>query len=510
MSRMKRNIIANMLGRACNSISVYIFIPLYLNFLGLEAYGIVGFFAVLQSILALTDAGLTAAFSRELASAAMHPDASRNIPDFVRTIEVIYLVIAASVVVCVAALAGPMARGWLNSESLSSHTIETAVQLMGIVIAFQFFGGLYQGGLIGLQRQVLSNLIQAGSGLLRGGGAVLVLWLISPTLQAFFAWQILATALYCITARQSLWSSLPRGTEVNPRPRFSLSVLARIWRYAAGIAGITLLSTVLNQTDKVIVSKMLSLQAFACYSLAALLSQMPMILASAISTAVCPRMIALVSLHDQRQLTHLYHRSCQMVSVLAFPPCVLLAVFSRELITIWTRSVTTAEQTWMAASILLCGSIVMSALMVPYQLALSHGYTRLNLIIGAVSIVVMTPLEILLIQRYGILGGALSWLLLCGGIAPPFIYFLHKRFMPGETLRWLLQDNGRPLAVSAMCIAAGRLLLPAHCAEAVVILIVTLTGLIAVSASWLSLPGSIGAITTAYGLRALNSHSVND
>src|SRR6185369_4971743 len=118
-------------------------------------------------------------FTRELAKTSAQSDTAQAIPDFVRTIETDHLLIALSVVAAVGCLAGPIARGWLNSESLSHETIETAVRLMGIVIALQFLGGLYQGGLTGLQRQVTSNLIQAGMGLLRGGGSVMVLWLIA-------------------------------------------------------------------------------------------------------------------------------------------------------------------------------------------------------------------------------------------------------------------------------------------------------------------------------------------
>ena len=37
---IRRNIFANMVARAWGVISVYLFVPLYLKFLGIEAYGL--------------------------------------------------------------------------------------------------------------------------------------------------------------------------------------------------------------------------------------------------------------------------------------------------------------------------------------------------------------------------------------------------------------------------------------------------------------------------------------
>jgi len=42
------------------------FVPLYIKYLGVEAYGLIGIFAILQSMLALLDMGMKPTLSREL------------------------------------------------------------------------------------------------------------------------------------------------------------------------------------------------------------------------------------------------------------------------------------------------------------------------------------------------------------------------------------------------------------------------------------------------------------
>ena len=73
---IRRNITANFVGRAWGVVSVYIFIPLYLKFLGVEAYGLVGFYATLMGVLAFADMGLTATLNREMARLSTRKDST--------------------------------------------------------------------------------------------------------------------------------------------------------------------------------------------------------------------------------------------------------------------------------------------------------------------------------------------------------------------------------------------------------------------------------------------------
>jgi hypothetical protein len=80
-----------------------------------------------------------------------------------------------------------------------------------------------------------------------------------------------------------------------------------MWKYTGGMAVMAFLSTLLTQTDKIVISKMMPLQVFGYYTLAGSLAMAPMILASPIGIAVFPRMTGLVSRGDSATLTKIYH-----------------------------------------------------------------------------------------------------------------------------------------------------------------------------------------------------------
>ena len=51
MSQVKRNIIPNYAGAFWTALMGLVFVPLYIKFMGIESYGLIGIFASLQAIL---------------------------------------------------------------------------------------------------------------------------------------------------------------------------------------------------------------------------------------------------------------------------------------------------------------------------------------------------------------------------------------------------------------------------------------------------------------------------
>ncbi len=453
MNSIRQNTVANYIGRAGGIVLAYLFIPVYLKFLGIEAYGLVGFYSTLLGVLAFVDMGLTATLSREMARLSVLKDTAGKMRDLLRTYEYLYLFISLAVALLIWVFAPFIAERWLQAGALPTYKIAAAIRLMGMAIALQLPSGLYNGGLLGLQKQVSYNSLQIAWGVFRGAGAVLILWLFSPTIIAFAFWQLFSNAVYCLAIRLMLWRGLPRA---DPRPRFNRILIRDTWHYAAGMVGITICSTLLVQTDKIAVSKMLPLEMFGYYTLAGALASVPIMLANPIGVAIFPRLTGLVSLGEKDTLKQFYHRACGLVSIAVLPAALTLTAYMGRFIFAWTGSAVAAQKAGPAASLLLGGSIIQAIMIIPYYLALAHGNIKLNLMLGIVSVVLIIPLLILLIMKYGIIGGGVSWLMMNLCTLPIYIFFIHRRFLPGELWTWVLRDVGRPLIVALPIILLSR------------------------------------------------------
>jgi O-antigen/teichoic acid export membrane protein len=484
MTATRLNIAANIAGRIWGVVAYYLFVPFYLKRLGPEAYGVVGFFGVLLGVLVIVDLGLTSTMSREMARLGATREDGAERRDLARTLEILYLAAALLMGALVFFGAPLFADRWLQARTLPRGVLIEALRIMGLAIAFQLPASFYFGGLLGLERLVLANALQIAWGFVRSGGAVLALWLLAPTLQVFFVTVAGANLIFLIVFREACWRSIGPGAP----PRFRGALLARTWRYSAGIAGMAVLSTLLTQLDKLVVSRLLPLDTFAHYSLAAMLSQSPAIVAVAIATALFPRLTALAAKGHTEDLRRLYHDGCQLVCVVSLPMGLTLAAYAPEVLRFWTHSPDTAAAAGLAAALLSIGSTMLAIQFVPYQLALAFGWVGLNLRIAAVSLVVMAPALWWLVSRFGVVGAASTWLALNVGTTIAMIPWLHRRLLPGATRVWLLSDVARPLLATLAVLGAARWLAPRPAAPFPAFLTAVVVGVIALVAASLASP----------------------
>jgi len=456
VSVIKRNIAANFGGGLWTGIMNLVFVPLYIHFLGIEAYGLVGIFATLLALFALLDMGLSMTLNREMARLAASDDAAQDMRDLVRTLEIPYWTGALFLGAIVVALAPFIAYHWVNVESLAPKTVHVAIMLMGLAVAFQWPISFYSGGLLGLQHQVLLNVINVVMATVRGLGAVLILWLVSPTAEAYFLWQIVASLTHVGWIAFFLWRRLPASP--HP-PRFRRELLSNVWRFAASMTGIVAASTVLSQLDKVILSRVLSLETFGYYTLASVVALSLYRFISPVFTATFPRFTNLVGRGAASEVIDLYHKSAQLLSVLVLPVAIVVALFSEELLLLWTQSPETAARTHVLVSLLVLGTALHGLAHIPYALQLANGWARLSLTINVVSVLFVVPLLIVLTRWFGAVGAASVCVILNIGYLVSSVTVMHRRLIPAEKWRWCLEDVGRPLLAALVVSTAGRLLI---------------------------------------------------
>ncbi len=157
------NIIANFAGKAWKGILGLAFVPIYIHLMGIEVFGLIGIFLSLSALFDLLDMGLSTTLNRELSRLSVAENSAQESRNLVRTFEAVYWGVGILIGIAVIILAPLLAKYWINSTSISSETIEHALLIMGMLLASQWPGSIYSGGLMGLQRQVVLNVIRSVS-----------------------------------------------------------------------------------------------------------------------------------------------------------------------------------------------------------------------------------------------------------------------------------------------------------------------------------------------------------
>ncbi|HNW44189.1 MAG TPA: oligosaccharide flippase family protein [Elusimicrobiales bacterium] len=452
VSLLKKNIAANFAGSAWQALMGLVFAPFYIKLMGVESWGLVGVFSMLQALFGLLDMGLSSTLNREMARLSVLPAKEREMRDLVRTLETLYWGVAVLIGIAVIALSPFIAQHWVKTVHLSANTVEQAILLMGFVMAIQMPIGFYSGGLLGLQKQVRLNLINGGISTLRGAGVALALWLVSPTIQAFFICQVVISALNVALLAVYLWRELPATGE---KAAFRSRLLRGVWKFAAGMGGMTLIGAILTQLDKIILSKMLSLELFGYYTLAGIVAMNLNRFLGPVYSALYPRFTQLVSFNDEEGIRRLYHQSCQFLAVLLLPVALVVAAFSREILLLWTQDPVIAERTHLLVSVLICGTALNGLMYPTYILQLAFGWTKIGLQISSFLAVIFIPAIILLTRNFGAAGAASAW------VALNIVYILigvpltHGKILKGEVRNWAV-NMACPLAGILLTLLPGR------------------------------------------------------
>lgn len=485
MASLGRNIAANYIGRTWTAVLSIILIPVYIRFMGVESYGLVGFFAALSSVLGILDLGIGATMNRELARRSVIEEQTGSQRDLVRTLEVVYWGISLLAGLIVIILAPYISSTWIKAQDLNPGLILRAVQLMGISLALQFPMSLYQGGLMGMQKQVLVNLILVITGTLRSGGVILLLWLISPTIQTYFAWQVVMSLIGSLTFLIAIWTNLPRAE--NPA-RFRRSIILDIWKYAAAISASALIGIILSQLDKVILSKMLSLKMFAYYSIAGTVASAIWMIIIPFNTAIFPK---LVQLHEKKQTKELkvfFHQSSQLLSLTLLPISALLIVFARPILLLWIKDPLIVENAHLIVSLLVFGIMLNGIASLPANSAPAFGWPLLVTYTNLIQALFIIPLIVGMVYWLQGVGAAIAWVVMNSTYIIFMVPIFFRRYLKEENWKWYFNDIAIPMIVAFSVCLISWLIAPALQNPLVIFVWLALTGIMSFITTGLTLP----------------------
>lgn len=459
MSQLKRNFLANYFGTGWSALMWLAFTPLYVKHLGIESYGLIGLFAVLQAWLSLLNIGISPVLGREMARFTAGVHSAQYIRNLLRSFELIALGIAVAIVASIWVASSWLASDWLRSENLSAETVAQAFTVMGVVTALRLVEGIYSSSIMGLQRQVLFNVVDSAMATLRSVGAVAVLVWVSPTIKAFFIWHGVVSVLTLSILAWTTYRILPKADQSG---RFSLHTLRGIGRFSGGMISIAFLSQLLTQADKILLSELLSLSDYGYYMFASSVAGALYMMISPIAQAWFPRLSELHARGDVAGLAVAYHQGAQLVSVTMGSAAVVLIFYAEQILHLWTQDAELAHHTAILVSLLALGNLFNGLMWIPYQVQLAHGWTGLATRINIIAVLIIVPAILWAAPRYGAEGTAWIWVSLNAGYVLIGIHFMYRKILQAEEWNWYKNDLIRPLGAAVITALIVDKLIPAE------------------------------------------------
>jgi O-antigen/teichoic acid export membrane protein len=445
-SPVRHNLLANLGGKGLSLLLSIVCVPVYIEVLGIAGYGVIGIWMTLETIANIIDLGLSPTITREMAACSTQPDGSQQARDLVHTLEVGYWSIGVLIGGLIISYASPIATNWLHTNHLSADDLRRAVILIGVLIFCRWPVTFYIGGLSGLERQVLLSAVTIAYSCLRSLGSVFVLLFVSPTIFAFFVFQIIVNVLQTLALTILLWRCLPTGRPGRVRPE----LVRRIWRFAGGNSAATLIWLIVTNIDKVIVTGMLPLEVFGCYTLGSRIAASLASVSQPIFAALFPALSRQVAVRNEEKLADLYHRSSQLMSVLILPIALTMVFFAWPLILAWTGEPLVADRTASITALLAAGAAFGSFMSIPYALQLAYGWTRLAVWSNLFALFASVPLFLILTRYFGAVGTAAASMVIGASGFVTNVIPMHRKVLTCECKRWLVEDLGIPLVACSI------------------------------------------------------------
>jgi len=430
--------------------------PIYLRYLGVAAYGLVGVSLTLQSIVSLFDFGLSATLSREVARRTGNPRLVADVAGVARRLEVIYWGFAILVGLLLWLAAAWISQHWLRATEIQPVVMTRALRFALLAVTAQLPVGFYAAGLVGLQRQVLNNVLYVATTFLRLIGGAFVAVASNGDVVAFFAWQSGASFLSAIAYASAFWLCVPQGV---PHMRAKTHPSSEMWTFTIGMSGITIGILLFNQLDKLSMSRVLLLEQFGYYALAGTVVGSLGALYQPVFATFSPKLAQAAERKDETSLAALYHTSSQLIAATAFPVAVVVFLFAYEFLLAWTGSVHVAVATSRLVQALMPGALLGAITYMPHTLMRAVGWTSMPLAVIGGTLLLLVP-SLLLAGGAG--GGAVAAMAWSGVVFVQsffLVWLLHRRLLPREGKQWLLFDVLIPLAATAAIGIVARFLL---------------------------------------------------
>jgi O-antigen/teichoic acid export membrane protein len=435
----RRNIIASYISQLYASLAGILMVPLYVRYMGIEAYGLVGFYAMLQGWFMLLDIGLTPAVSREAARFNGGATEALDLCRLVRSLEGVFVVVGGIALMAMIAGTDVTARNWLKVESLDIADVRNAISLMAVIVVLRWICGLYRGLINGFEHIVWLSGFNAIIATLRFALVVPYLIYVGVTPTHFFAYQLAIAFAELVVLIIKAYDLLPTVASAG-RFRWELSPLKKIWVFAASAAFTSTVWVMVMQADKLLLSGLVPLSQYAVYTMGVLVAGGITILSGPVTGAVLPRLVKLSAEGDEVSFLRLYRAATQLIVVVAFPISLVLAFFPFQVLLLWTGQSEISASAARILALYAVGNGILTVAGIPYLLQVARGNLNLHVKSNLIFVFLYLPMLYFAVIEFKMIGAGYAWII---SNLLPFLLWLpvvHRKFLPGTHLRWLSED----------------------------------------------------------------------
>lgn len=380
-------------------------VPLYLNILGDEAWGLLSIVLTIYAFIAVIGSGMSQVLPREIAIRNIS-NTKTLMCDVAYGFERFFWVVSLLLSFVVFILADIFVDSWINLETMSYQDAVLAFKFLALQLLIQWPVACYHGFLLGLNEHRRLNVIQVLYTTLKHVACVTSLVVFEPSV---FVYQV---TFLIVSGMETLYTSVISRRLVGlgkNKCKWNAHEMNKIYGFVVGMMLTVLVGGALVQSDKLMLSGLLSVSSFGYYSIASMLSIAMLQIVYPVTRSVYP--IYSEYIEKKIPLVELNEKLATILMSTLVPAVVFVGVFSSEVLLLWTNNEQLVKEVSVVLSILVVGTLINGMYNIPYTVYLASGNSKTPFWINVFSLVCIVMILPVMYKMFGVNGAAFSWVI---------------------------------------------------------------------------------------------------
>lgn len=412
-----------------------VFTPFFFLYLGEDAYGLVGFYVVLQNLISKFDFGFGITFSREIAYNISNKDYIKKITSIFQTFYYLIFVIVIAFFFINDSL---YFAQWIEGSTTSQYELKSSIKIIGISIAINFLSLFYSNGIIGFEKHFIQNFVKILFLVLKFFGGFLFLKYYSTEIDIFFYYILIITITEFILFFYFFYFCLGMQMRMYQFFSYDLRIIKQLLPFSGSIWYLSILNILLFEIYTLFLPSKISIAQFGYFSLLLIVCRAVSEISMPITRVTRIRIISLKSQGNDEEIKNIILKYSTFGTFLAFAIAMVIGFYKEPLLYAWIKDMNATI--WISDYILyfLVGNFFLSLAPYSSQLLQAAGSMKKQVINLSILFILGAPIFLFLINSYNILGLSIYWALItfCFSIILPAIVF--EMYLPNFYKLWMI------------------------------------------------------------------------
>lgn len=420
--------------------------PLYIDFMGAEAYGLVSFLGVVLALFGFLDMGMGSVIVGETSKFIIGAINRTYYLNLYRNIQLFFWITATIGSTVFYYSSDFLARNWFSASSLSVEILELSLKLIGIIAAIRWATVFYRSVLMGGEYFVKISYCNIIIATLRFITVFPVMSVYGFNVNVFFIYQVFVSCLELFLFILNVRKFIP-GIKSKPVRSLNVFIFKKIFKFSIMLAVTSAVWILITTLDKLTLSKIISLHNYGLFSAILIVVSGIILITNPVMSIIIPRLTAEYAKGSKEQFLVSYLKYTNLLFTLTVPSFMIMFFFPRDLILLWSGNVELAEYGVNLMKLYAVGNISAAFAVLPYCIQYSIGNMKVHLIGNIILLALYAPLITFMAFNYNELGVAWVWAIINICYLIIISYIVHKKYLFSIRFKWILKYIALPFFI---------------------------------------------------------------